>query len=37
MSVKEQEAKVTQALAKIINRLLLFSGKEGVGKGLPWK
>ncbi len=32
MSVKEQEAKVTQALAKIKNRLLVFSGKGGVGK-----
>lgn len=32
MSVKEQEAKVTQTLAKIKNRLLVFSGKGGVGK-----
>jgi Mrp family chromosome partitioning ATPase len=32
MSVKEQEAKVTRALAKIKNRLLVFSGKGGVGK-----
>jgi ATP-binding protein involved in chromosome partitioning len=32
MSVKEQEAKITQALAKIKNRLLVFSGKGGVGK-----
>lgn len=30
--MSEQEAKVTQALAKIKNRLLVFSGKGGVGK-----
>lgn len=32
MAVKEEEAKVTKALARIKNRILVFSGKGGVGK-----
>lgn len=32
MAVKEEDAKVSKALAKIKNRLLVFSGKGGVGK-----
>jgi len=32
MAVKEEEAKITKNLAKIKHRLLVFSGKGGVGK-----
>ena len=32
MAVKEEEAKVSKALARIKNRILVFSGKGGVGK-----
>ncbi|MGQ9673632.1 MAG: P-loop NTPase [Candidatus Aminicenantales bacterium] len=32
MVVKEEEAKVSRALARIKNRILVFSGKGGVGK-----
>ncbi len=32
MAVKEEEAKVTRALARIKKRILVFSGKGGVGK-----
>ncbi|MDH4272576.1 MAG: Mrp/NBP35 family ATP-binding protein, partial [Candidatus Aminicenantes bacterium] len=32
MAVKEDEAKVSRALARIKNRILVFSGKGGVGK-----
>lgn len=32
MAVKEEEAKVSKTLSKIKNRLLVFSGKGGVGK-----
>ncbi|MFZ2055139.1 MAG: Mrp/NBP35 family ATP-binding protein [Candidatus Aminicenantales bacterium] len=32
MAVKEEEAKVSKALARIRNRILVFSGKGGVGK-----
>ncbi len=32
MAAKEEEAKITKALAKIKHRLLVFSGKGGVGK-----
>ena len=32
MAVKEEDAKITRALARINNRILVFSGKGGVGK-----
>ncbi len=32
MAVREEDAKITKALAKIKNRVLVFSGKGGVGK-----
>jgi Mrp family chromosome partitioning ATPase len=32
MAVKEEEAKISRALARIKNRILVFSGKGGVGK-----
>ncbi len=32
MSLKEEEAKISRALARIKNRVLVFSGKGGVGK-----
>ncbi|MGB7297395.1 MAG: Mrp/NBP35 family ATP-binding protein [Candidatus Aminicenantales bacterium] len=32
MAVKEEDAKITRALARIKNRILVFSGKGGVGK-----
>lgn len=32
MALKEEEAKVSRALARIKNRILVFSGKGGVGK-----
>lgn len=32
MAVSEEDAKITKALTKIKNRVLVFSGKGGVGK-----
>jgi Mrp family chromosome partitioning ATPase len=32
VAVKEEEAKISRALARIKNRILVFSGKGGVGK-----
>jgi Mrp family chromosome partitioning ATPase len=32
VAVKEEEAKISKALARIKNRILVFSGKGGVGK-----
>ena len=32
MAVKEEDVKISKTLAKIKNRVLVFSGKGGVGK-----